>query len=77
MLKDVSMSTGKVAFSVKVVPSGSSVASLNAEQSLGSSVGKLQRRAYSESQGLPHLTSRVDVVQVTVFLTEQVEERAL
>lgn len=71
------MSTGKVVFSVKVVPSGSSVASLNAEQSLGSSVGKLQGRTYSESQGLPHLTSRVDVVQVTVFLTEQVEERAL
>lgn len=71
------MSTGKVAFSVKVVPSGSSVASLNAEQSLGTSVGKLQRRTYNESQALPHLTSHVDVIQVTFSLTEQVEEKAL
>lgn len=71
------MSTGKVVFSVKVVPSGSSVASLNAEQSLGSSAGKLQRRTYSESQGLPRLTSHVDVIQVIFSLTEQVEEKAL
>lgn len=71
------MSTGKVVFSAKLVPSGSSDASLNAEQSLGSSVGKLQRRAYNESQGLPRLTSHVDVIQVTFSLTEQVEEKAL